>query len=504
MKCPNCGAEMKEGSLYCEHCGEDIHIVPDFEPEIEYNLEQTLNHIVEDMVGPNSQAPAKVPSDVSEFPEETAEASEEVSQDWDRQEGKDKKPSKRYLFGCFLGILLVIGIVGAAFGIAGYRYNSVDYQIDRAVYYATEGDYDKSVSYYSRALEIEPARIDLKFSLAEVYFLKNNKIEYEYLLRDIIKDKNATVEQLESAYGKLIAIYRARDDYKTINELLQASTNESIKSIYQSYIAMDPEFSVKEGYYTTIQPLKLTTYGTGKIYYSMDGSDPDEDSALYTAPILLEKGDYCIKAVYVNENGIFSNIVKKNYHIEIEMLPSPEINIVSGDYQIPLTIEVDGDDEFIYYTTDGSTPTESSAVYTGPIPMPLGQSVYNFIKIEDGRSSEVVERVYYLELDTDISTVQAENMVVEYSISTGKIYDAEGYFDDTGAMYKYLFQYASNINDVSDFYVIAEFLQDAAGNSARTGNYFAVDVYTQKMYKIQTDENNNYILVEIEKEAYEE
>ena len=23
MKCPNCGAEMKEGTLYCEHCGED-------------------------------------------------------------------------------------------------------------------------------------------------------------------------------------------------------------------------------------------------------------------------------------------------------------------------------------------------------------------------------------------------------------------------------------------------------------------------------------------------
>ena len=45
MKCPNCGAEMKEGTLYCEHCGEDIHIVPDFEPEIEYNMEQTLHDI---------------------------------------------------------------------------------------------------------------------------------------------------------------------------------------------------------------------------------------------------------------------------------------------------------------------------------------------------------------------------------------------------------------------------------------------------------------------------
>ena len=33
MKCPNCGEELKEGYLYCEKCGEEIMIVPDFEPE---------------------------------------------------------------------------------------------------------------------------------------------------------------------------------------------------------------------------------------------------------------------------------------------------------------------------------------------------------------------------------------------------------------------------------------------------------------------------------------
>ena len=49
MKCPNCGAEMEEGKLYCEHCGEDIHIVPDFEPEVEYNMAQTLSDIAKEM-----------------------------------------------------------------------------------------------------------------------------------------------------------------------------------------------------------------------------------------------------------------------------------------------------------------------------------------------------------------------------------------------------------------------------------------------------------------------
>ena len=45
MKCPLCNAEIKEGSLYCEVCGEDIHIVPDFDPVID----DTSNKIIGNM-----------------------------------------------------------------------------------------------------------------------------------------------------------------------------------------------------------------------------------------------------------------------------------------------------------------------------------------------------------------------------------------------------------------------------------------------------------------------
>ena len=30
VKCRKCGAEIKEGSLYCERCGEEVRIVPDY------------------------------------------------------------------------------------------------------------------------------------------------------------------------------------------------------------------------------------------------------------------------------------------------------------------------------------------------------------------------------------------------------------------------------------------------------------------------------------------
>ena len=493
MICPNCGAEMKEGSLYCEHCGEDIHIVPDFEPELEYDLEQPLIDLVQELQEPSENTDTEKESDA--VPEE------ELFQDWDSPEGvkpvgKRKSQLKWLLVGVFIGLLLV----GAASVLGITRYHSPEYQTAMAERCIEEQDFDKAVEYYERALELQPDNVNLKFSLAEVYFLKNNKIEYEFLLRDIVNDENASVEQLESAYGKLIAIYRAREDYLTINELLLASENERIISQYQSYIAVEPEFSVKEGNYTSIQPLKLTTSGSGKIYYTMDGSEPDENSSMYTAPILLEDGEYCVKAIYINERGIASNVVTKKYFIEIEMLPSPEISAVSGDYNFPIRIEVLSETESVYYTTNGTTPDVNSNLYTGSIPMPLGNSVFKFIHIEDGRSSEVVERTYNLTMNTTFTPEQAVRDVIQYSIDTGKIYDETGHFDESDAAYKYEYQYVTNINEVDDFYVISEVYRDAENVLTKTGNNFAVNAYTKEILKLQTDEYGNFILVEIEKE----
>ena len=49
MKCPNCGEKLKKDFLYCEKCGEEIRIVPDFEPEIENSIIETLSAVAEEM-----------------------------------------------------------------------------------------------------------------------------------------------------------------------------------------------------------------------------------------------------------------------------------------------------------------------------------------------------------------------------------------------------------------------------------------------------------------------
>jgi len=471
MKCPNCGADIPEGSLYCEQCGADIHMVPDFEPEVELNIEQTINGIAEDIFG-DQETPH-----------------EEITE----RNRLDKRTVAVVVTG-ILCVLLAITVLGV------YRYYSLPYQAFRAKQCVEKEQYDKAIKFYSRALELSNNDVTIMSDYAEVFFHKNNKMEYEYWLREIVKHPNASNEQIESAYGKLIAIYRAREDYASINELLLSSDNESVISSYQNYVAVEPEFSIPEGYYTTIQPLKLSASGNGKIYYTLDGSMPDESSMQYTAPIVLDDGSYTVCAYFVNEFGIASRCVTKSYNIRIDKLPAPSLSVMSGEYEFPMLIEILENNENIYYTMDGTDPTATSIPYTKPIPMPLGKSKFKFIRIKDSSASEIVERTYELVMNTAYTPEDAEKNVVAYSLQSGKIYHEEGYAVGIDYMYKYQYQYVVNIDEQSDFFIISEVICNADGTQNKTGNYFAVNAYNLEIYKLQIDENNNYSLVEIEEQ----
>lgn len=51
MKCPRCGADMKEGQMYCEHCGREIQIVPEFDPALETSLHKALSDVGTQIAG---------------------------------------------------------------------------------------------------------------------------------------------------------------------------------------------------------------------------------------------------------------------------------------------------------------------------------------------------------------------------------------------------------------------------------------------------------------------
>ena len=54
MKCSKCGHEIPDGFLLCDKCGYEIQMVPDFEPEVEQSIEESLSNVAEDLITSDS------------------------------------------------------------------------------------------------------------------------------------------------------------------------------------------------------------------------------------------------------------------------------------------------------------------------------------------------------------------------------------------------------------------------------------------------------------------
>ncbi len=487
MKCPNCGMEMPDNALYCEHCGKDIHIVPDFEPELEENMAQFIGDPLDD-------------DEDEELTKAFFQHDSEEGEEGSNRKGRHGSRKKKYIWMIAAVCLLALAAAGAFAGVSAYRNNSYDYQVREAAEAAAAERYEEAIEYYERALELDASDPELYFSLADVQLRKGNRVEYEYLLRELTHNPLCGQEQLERAYGKLIDIYRERGEYDTIDALLKASENAAIQNAYKAYLVLPPEFSCEAGYYDTAVPLKLTPCAPGKVYYTLDGSDPDENSTLYTSPLVLMES-VVVKAIFVNDYGVVSDVAEQEFFVDVDLDVGPEVSILSGDYDVPTRIEVwmEGDREAeIHYTTDGSDPTMNSQVYTRPLHMPLGDSVYKFAALkEDGTMGKITERAFHLELATEITPEIAVNLLVDKLLELQRISDRSGHYSqETKARYLYQYLYASRLQDLGDYYIVAEVLQDEEGLQSWTGTYYAVEVYGGTAYRLLV-ENGSYTLAEL-------
>ena len=252
MKCPSCGAEMKDDHLYCENCGQEIHIVPDFEPEIETSIHNTMSKIAD-----------------------------KVMDEDEKVEQARGKRRKGLTICCLIMCALVLFAITVMI-ITGVQNHSAGYQISRASSCYEAGDLEKAIIFYENAQKLDNENLSISFILAELYSDTGKEENYKDCLINIICNNNASQDEVESAYKKLITFYNDKKDYASINSLLMSTTDETIKVQFQNYMAQAPEFSYQEGSYDEVIPLKLTSSTQGNIYYTLDGTIPDKYSDVYT------------------------------------------------------------------------------------------------------------------------------------------------------------------------------------------------------------------------------
>ena len=91
-----------------------------------------------------------------------------------------------------------------------------------------------------------------------------------------------------------------------------------------------------------------------------------------------------------------SEVIAKRYKISYADPEAPIVIPAGGSFTTPTTITVEvPEGASVYYTWDGTTPTQSSAKYTAPIDMMEGNNILSLLLVDKhGKTSNVSEYNY--------------------------------------------------------------------------------------------------------------
>jgi len=133
-------------------------------------------------------------------------------------------------------------------------------------------------------------------------------------------------------------------------------------------LVADPVFSPVSGAVARGTAISISTETSGaNIYYTIDGTDPTQSSTQYTAPIVINS-DTTFKAKAFKAGSDPSAIITSSYTM-LSLVSTPVFSPISGAVArgTAVTISTNTNGAAIYYTTDGTDPTQSSSQYTTPI-----------------------------------------------------------------------------------------------------------------------------------------
>ncbi|EMY34885.1 FG-GAP repeat-containing protein [Arthrobacter crystallopoietes BAB-32] len=147
--------------------------------------------------------------------------------------------------------------------------------------------------------------------------------------------------------------------------------------------------SVAGGTFAAPQTVELTADPAGaQIFFTTDGTDPDTDSTLYTGPIeIATEGTTTLK--FITFNGVASEVFTETYTLDLTA-PTVTADPAGGTLAAGALVTLAASEgAAIYYTLDGSEPTNQSLLYTEPMQV-TGASTLRAIAIDAaGNSSEI-------------------------------------------------------------------------------------------------------------------
>ena len=161
-------------------------------------------------------------------------------------------------------------------------------------------------------------------------------------------------------------------------------------------VVSTPTFSPGGGTYTSAQSVSISDATSGAtIYYTTNGTMPTTSSTAYTVPITVSTTE-TLEAIAVVTGDTNSAVASAAYTINVPVVSTPTFSPGGGTYisAQSVTISDATSGATVYYTTNGTTPTTSSAKYTGPITVSTTETLEAIAVVTGDTNSAVASAAY--------------------------------------------------------------------------------------------------------------
>ena len=178
-----------------------------------------------------------------------------------------------------------------------------------------------------------------------------------------------------------------------------------------------PTFSPAAGTYPPGQTVTIGDATAGAtIYYTTSGTTPTTSSTVYSGPVTVSTGETL--AAIATAPGYTTSSVASAAYIIAPLAATPAFSVAAGTYTSAQTVSIADatTGAAIYYTTDGTTPTVASAVYSGVITVPVTETIQAMAMATGYSPSTVAEAAYTI---TPGFTIAGKALSVAPGASTG-------------------------------------------------------------------------------------
>jgi hypothetical protein len=187
--------------------------------------------------------------------------------------------------------------------------------------------------------------------------------------------------------------------------------------------ASAPTFSPGAGTYTTAQTVTISDSTTGAaIYYTTNGTTPTANSTLYTGSISVSTSE-TLEAIATANSYNPSSIGSAAYIINLPQAATPTFSPTAGTYTSPQTITISDTTAGakIYYTTNGTTPTTTSTLYSGPVTVSSTQTLEAIATAAGYNSSVTGSAAYTISLSGITAPTFVQQCNSYYNNNTGTL-----------------------------------------------------------------------------------